>query len=145
MTYAVVIASWGTPSSSSSDYPNSVTGPFAQDTGTDESYAKGTQQLADFIIAHQGGGRSSGTSSNYYGNYNYNNYYVNRSPQPIHGYAGYTYGQINNLGNIRGQQNLNYNEYSYHYWRCINYYRGQYYYSYTFNGYVCDTRANRQG
>uniref|UniRef100_A0A914PBS2 Uncharacterized protein n=1 Tax=Panagrolaimus davidi TaxID=227884 RepID=A0A914PBS2_9BILA len=88
-------------------------------------------------------GRSSSSSYSYPSSSSNYNYY--QAPQPIYGQTGYTTGRINYVQGFQAQQNLNYNEYSYHYWRCINYYRGQYYYSYTFNGYICDTRANRSG
>uniref|UniRef100_A0AC35GTB0 Uncharacterized protein n=1 Tax=Panagrolaimus sp. PS1159 TaxID=55785 RepID=A0AC35GTB0_9BILA len=140
VTADTVIASWGNPPErgSPSD-PNSASYMFGGDSSSSSS--GDAISLSEFF--DRLAGRSSSSSYSYPSSSNNYNYY--QGPQPIYGQTGYTSGRINNAQYVQGQQNLNYNEYSYHYWRCINYYRGQYYYSYTFNGYVCDTRANRSG
>uniref|UniRef100_A0AC35G7W3 Uncharacterized protein n=1 Tax=Panagrolaimus sp. PS1159 TaxID=55785 RepID=A0AC35G7W3_9BILA len=133
-----VIASWGNPSSSSSsDYPNSQTGPFAQTSSFngDESHS-----FAEFFDRLAGNPKWSSSGSSY--NYPSSNTYYN---PPIYGNAGYTTGQINGHQRVQGQSPSTYNGYSNNYWTCVNTYRGQYYYSYTYNEYVCDTRANRYG
>uniref|UniRef100_A0A914Q1M1 Uncharacterized protein n=1 Tax=Panagrolaimus davidi TaxID=227884 RepID=A0A914Q1M1_9BILA len=135
-----VIASWGNPPErgSPSD-PNSASYMFGGDSSSSSS--GDAISLSEFF--DRLAGRSSSSSYSYPSSSSNYNYY--QAPQPIYGQTGYTTGRINYIQGFQAQQNLNYNEYSYHYWRCINYYRGQYYYSYTFNGYVCDTRANRSG
>uniref|UniRef100_A0A914QZI6 Uncharacterized protein n=1 Tax=Panagrolaimus davidi TaxID=227884 RepID=A0A914QZI6_9BILA len=66
--------------------------------------------------------------------------------QPIYGNTGYTYGQVNQMYNVNtGSNSGDYNGYSNNYWTCVNQYRGQYYYSYTYGKYICDARANRYG
>uniref|UniRef100_A0A914Q830 Uncharacterized protein n=1 Tax=Panagrolaimus davidi TaxID=227884 RepID=A0A914Q830_9BILA len=82
-----------------------------------------------------------------YSSYNngYSNYqYANRAPT-IYGNAQYTTGQVNGIQTVKTAQLSNYSGYSNNYWLCINNYRGQYYYSYNYGDYVCDTRANRYG
>uniref|UniRef100_A0A914QPM7 Uncharacterized protein n=1 Tax=Panagrolaimus davidi TaxID=227884 RepID=A0A914QPM7_9BILA len=88
--------------------------------------------------------RNSQPSFSSYNN-GYNNYqYANRAPT-IYGNAQYTTGQVNGIQTVKTGQLSNYNGYSNNYWLCVNNYRGQYYYSYNYGDYVCDTRANRYG
>uniref|UniRef100_A0AC35G855 Uncharacterized protein n=1 Tax=Panagrolaimus sp. PS1159 TaxID=55785 RepID=A0AC35G855_9BILA len=104
-----VIASWGNPSSSSSsDYPNSQTGLFA-----DTSSSNGGVSVAEFFDQF----RATPSYSNRNYNYNYPSYnYADRAP--IYGNAGYTSGQVNSVLAVH---------------------------AYTYNTYICDTRANRYG
>ena len=72
------------------------------------------------------------------------NGYTYQNPQ-IYGPSGYTAGQTNRMTTYRTGLISNYQGYSTNYWRCVNEYRGNYYYSYNFGDYVCDTRPNQNG
>uniref|UniRef100_A0A914PRK1 Uncharacterized protein n=1 Tax=Panagrolaimus davidi TaxID=227884 RepID=A0A914PRK1_9BILA len=62
---------------------------------------------------------------------------------PIYGPTGYTYGPVNRMYDVNTGYNSGYYDgYSNNYWICVNTYRGQYYYSYTYGKYICDARQS---